>query len=431
MTREIDVEALDFSALLLPGECLTWGQASGEPAALTERLFAQSDHIRGLSAFVGMSWGTPLDDACAAGFQFLSYCGAGHNRVAERAGQLDILPCHYAELPELLSRRVDILLLNLADDGGGHFSFGAAHEYLLPLVETARLVIAEVNDQTPWTHGERTLCADDIDVIVHTSRPPVASPKSVAGPTERAIAERVAGMIEDGATLQIGIGGLPEAILAALSGHRDLGLHSGLASDAVVGLIEAGALTNARKNIDVGLSVAGLAAGGARLMAHINRNESFSFRSTAYTHSIPVLAEHSRFTAINSAIEVDLTGQINAEMAGGRYVGAVGGAGAFLRGARASRGGLPIIALPSTVDGRDGPRSRIVAELNGPVSTARSDAGIIVTEHGVADLRGLSLAERRKRMIDIAAPEFRASLETSAAQIASGQNSSRARIAIG
>lgn len=411
MTLELDAAALDFRSFLLPGECLAWGQASAEPTVLTERLFAQCGDIRGLSAFVGMSWGTPLEAACAAGFRFTSYCGAGHNRVAEGAGKLDILPCHYADLPDLLSRQVDVLLLNLADDGNGHFSFGAAHEYLLPLVGAARLVIAEVNERTPWTFGEQVLCREDLDVIVRTSRPPASAAPASPGAAEQAIAAHVAGLIEDGATLQIGIGGVPEAILAALSGHRDLGLHSGLVSDGVVDLIEAGALTNARKNLDIGLSVAGLAAGGPRLMTHIHQNPNFAFRSTAYTHSPAVLAGQSRFTAINAAIEVDLTGQINAEVAGGRYVGAVGGAGAFLRGAHASRGGLPIIALPATASAREGVRSRIVAELAGPVSTARSDAGIIVTEHGVADLRGLSLAGRRRRMIDIAAPEFRAALE--------------------
>lgn len=409
MAMELTADALDFKTLLRPQDCLAWGQASAEPTVLTARLFAQSAAIPGLRAFVGMSWGTPFDGAEA--MRFLSYCGAGYNRALEQAGRLDILPCHYSELPGLLAREVDVLLLNLADDGAGRFSFGAALEYLAPLVDRARLVIAEVNDQTPWTCGERTLGTDDIDIIIRTSRPPAVAPKGATGDVERAIATRVAGLVEDGATLQIGIGGLPEAILAALAGHRDLGLHSGLASDGVVGLVEAGALTHGRKSVDPGVGVAGVVAGGPQLMRYVNRNPHFALRSTAYTHAFEVLSAQHKFTAINAAIEVDLTGQINAEVAAGRYVGAVGGAADFLRGAKASRGGLPIVALPATVTGRGGKRSRIVVRLSGPTSTARADAGIIVTEYGVADLRGLSLAARRRRMIDIAAPEFRAALE--------------------
>lgn len=409
MAIELAPEALDFSTLLRPGDHIVWGQASAEPATLTTRLLSQSADIPGLSAFIGMSWGTPLDGPGA--MQFQSYCGAGHNRVLERQGALDILPCHYSELPRLLARQADVLLLNLADDGHGRFSFGAALEYLAPLVDSARLVIAEVSDHTPWTHGERTLSAQDIHVIVRTSRPPVSAPPARAGAAEQAIAAHVAGLVEDGATLQVGIGGLPEAILAALVGHRDLGLHSGLASEGVALLAEAGALTNARKSVDPGVAVAGLVAGGPRLMRYVDRNPRFALRATAYTHALDILSAQTKFTAINAAIEVDLSGQVNAEVAGGRYVGAVGGAADFLRGARASRGGLPIVALPATVTGREGTRSRIVTRLNGPTSTARADAGIIVTEHGVADLRGLGLAERRRRMLDIAAPEFRPALE--------------------
>lgn len=409
MAIELPADKLDFSALLLPGECLAWGQASAEPTTLTERLRAQSGAVPGIRAFVGMSWGTAF--AGTGTMRFQSYCGAGHNRALAREGALEILPCHYSALSEQLTRQVDVLLLNLADDGNGRFSFGAALEYLAPLVDSARLVIAEVNDQTPWTFCERALCAEDIDIIVRTSRPPVSSTKSQPSAVEKAIAALVAGLVEDGATLQIGIGGLPDAILAALVGHRDLGLHSGLASDGIAGLFEAGALTNARKSIDNGVAVAGLVAGGPQLMRYVDRNPEFALRATAYTHAFDVLSAQHKLAAINSAIEVDLTGQINAEVAGGRYVGAVGGATDFLRGARASRGGLPIVALPATVTNRGGMRSRIVSQLGGPTSTARADAGIIVTEFGIADLRGLSLFERRRRMLEIAAPEFQAALE--------------------
>lgn len=416
MAREVSAQSLDFTTLLRAGDWITWGQVAAEPTTLTEALFAQHERLPSISAFVGMTWGTPLDGASDGAIRFFSYCGAAKNRALEQAGRLTILPSSYLELPTVLAGKIDVLMLNLADDGEGHFSFGAAHEYLVPLVDRARLVIAEVNEETPWTHGERVLTHDDIDIIVRTSRPLAPPPRTKPAEADFAIAKHVAGLIEDGATLQIGVGALPETILSALSGHRDLGLHTGLVTNGVVDLIEQGVLTNARKTLDPGISIAGFAAGGRRLLDHLHNNRSFYFRQTAYTHGPAVLERLDRFTSINAALEVDLTGQVNAEIAGARYVGAVGGAGDFLRGARRSRGGVPIVALPATVTGRDGVMtSRIVAALSGPVSTARCDVGFIVTEFGVADLRGQTLPERRRRMIEIAAPQFRESLERAAA----------------
>jgi len=427
MARELSAQSLDFSTLLRAGDWVTWGQVAAEPTTLTEALLAQRERLPPISAFVGMSWGTPLEGAGDGAIRFFSYCGAAKNRTLEQAGRLTILPSSYLELPTVLASRIDVLMLNLADDGQGHFSFGAAHEYLVPLVDRARLVIAEVNEQTPWTHGERVLGHDDIDILVRTSRPLAEPPPAKPGEADDAIARHVAGLVEDGATLQIGVGALPETILSALSGHHDLGLHTGLVTDGVVDLIEAGMLTNARKTLDPGISIAGFAAGGRRLLDHLHDNRSFCFRQTAYTHGPSVLERLDRFTSINAALEVDLTGQINAEVAGGRYVGAVGGAGDFLRGAQRSRGGVPIVALPATVTGRNGVTSRIVASLSGPVSTPRSDVGFIVTEYGVADLRGQTLLERRRRMIEIAAPQFREVLERAvagdrSAQVALRQN---------
>ena len=204
--------------------------------------------------------------------------------------------------------------------------------------------------------------------------------------------------MEDGATLQCGLGAIPEAALRALHGRRDLGVHSGTVGDAVIELMEAGVVTNARKRRDHGASIAGVLMGSERLHRFAHRNKALQMRGTEYTHHPEVLASLPRFVAINSAVEVDLTGQVNAEVAAGSYVGAVGGAVDFLRGAHRSRGGVPIVALPSTA----GAHSRIVASLSGPVSTPRCDAGVFVTEYGVADLRGLPLAARMHRMLDIA-----------------------------
>uniref|UniRef100_UPI00258678B4 acetyl-CoA hydrolase/transferase family protein n=1 Tax=Diaphorobacter sp. TaxID=1934310 RepID=UPI00258678B4 len=295
-------------------------------------------------------------------------------------------------------------------DAQGRYSLGLVQEYLPAAIERARVVIAEVHPDVPWTHGGLHLQTSDFALLIDAEHPPLDQSRSAPGPVEQAIARHVAGWVEDGATLQLGIGNLPDAVLAALHGHRDLGLHSGAVGDGIAALAEAGVLTNARKSLDTGVGIGGILMGGERLRRWAHRNPQIELRGTDYTHDPEVLAASHKLAAINAAIEVDLTGQINAEVAAGCYVGAVGGAVDFLRGAARSRGGLPIVALPATAKGA----SRIVAWLTGPVSTPRSDAGLIVTEHGVADLRGQPLSRRVRRLIDIAAPEHRADLERQA-----------------
>lgn len=415
MATDVTLDELDFAALVRPGDFVTWGQASAEPSGLVEALMGRRAEIGTFTAFVGMTWSDAIAPEHADRIRFLSYCGTGTNRRLERAGVLDVLPLPYSRLAAHLAERIDVLMLRVSpEDETGRFGFGAAHEYLVPLVDAARIVIVEVDETLPRLRGERDLGRDDVDVIVRTASRRPTSSFSPGGAVETAIANLVAERIEDGATLQIGLGTLPETVLAALRGHRDLGLHSGLVSDGIADLVTAGALTNARKSIDCGISVAGLAGGGDRLFDLLRHDRNFVFRSTAYTHAPAVLASIERFTAINSAIEVDLTGQVNAEVAGGRYVGAVGGGSEFLRGAAAAPRGLPIVALPATTVKGGLSRSRIVARLSGPVSTARSDVGLVVTEHGAIDLRDLTLTERRRRMIEIAAPEFREDLARAA-----------------
>lgn len=414
VATETTCEALDFAALIRPGSMVCWGQASAEPLLLTRGLMAQRAAIGRFDAFVGIGWSETADPAFADCVRFHSYCATGTNRRLAAAGALAIIPSPYSMLPRLLTSRVDVLLLQLAPpDADGRFSMAAACEYLRPLVDSARLVIAEINDQAPATPGPHALTHADIDIIVHSSRPLAAMPSAEPGIAEKAIGELIAGLVEDGAVLQVGLGSLPDSALAALKGHRDLGVHSGLMTDGMVDLIENGIITNARKTFDTGISVTGLLAGSKRLTSLVHHNPDVALQETDYTHDLNVLARHERLTTINAAVEVDLTGQINAEEVAGRYVGAVGGAPDFLRGANLAARGRPIIALPATAKGRDRTVSRIVTKLSGPVSTARGDAGIIVTEHGSADLRGLSLAERRTRMIALAAPEFREELERS------------------
>lgn len=412
MTVEYDgVAALDLSRYVRPGDTVVWGQACGEPLSLTEALIAQRANLSGVRCFLGIPCSDTVRPEHADHLRFVSYSAAGTNQALQGAGVLDLLPCHYSALPAILSAdplRADVVMLALppARPDGRH-GLGLCADYVAAVAAQARVVIAEVSAQIPDVSCANALSRDDLDVIVHTSRPPaqyyVSRPM---GQVETAIAALVAGLIEDGATVQVGIGSMPSAALSALAGHRDLGVHSGMITDAVADLIEAGAVTGARKAVDHGLVVTGFLLGTGKLHQHAARNRAVHLRDATYTHDPALLAAQRRFTAINAAIEVDLTGQLNTETIRGRYAGAVGGAADFMRAAARSEGGMPITVLPSTA----GPASRIVARLSGPASVARSDAGVIVTEHGVADLRGRSLRERRELLLAIADPAHRDAL---------------------
>ena len=412
--------AQQLQRLIRPGDTLWWGQATAEPLTLTRAVTAHRHALaRGgrLGVFVGMAASDTLAPEQADVLDFFGYAAGGAHRKLADAGVLDIVPSHYSHLPGLVRAGVlpvDVLLLQVSKpDEQGRYSLGQVQEYLPAVRERARVVIGEVNPCVPWTHGGLHLTAGDFALLVDAEHAPLDQPPSRIGPAEQAIARHIAGLIEDGATLQLGVGNLPEAVLAALHHHRDLGLHSGAVGDGIARLAEAGVLTNARKSIDTGVGIGGILMGGECLRRWAHRNPQIELRPTDYTHNPDVLAASHKLAAINAAVEVDLTGQINAEVAAGCYVGAVGGAVDFLRGAARSRGGLPIVALPATAKGA----SRIVANLSGPVSTPRSDAGLIITEHGVADLRGQPLSRRVRRLIDIAAPEHREALERQAHEL--------------
>jgi acetyl-CoA hydrolase len=411
----VDASAFEVARYVRPGDVVAWGQGGAEPCTLTEALVAQRASVGGrFTALFGATWSDTLAPEHADTIDFVSYCGTGANRRLADAGVLDVLPVHYSQFARALDtspNRVDVLFLQLAPtDQSGCYSLSVAYEYLVPLLRSARLVIAEVNAAAPCTYGTHVVRESDLDVIVLTRRAPLEVSRAPASETELRVARHAASLIDDGMTIQCGIGALPEAILAQLADRRDLGVHSGTIGDAVADLSERGAVTNARKRDDRGITVAGTMMGTSRIYTFAHRNRAVQFRSTAYTHDVEVLGRVNRFAAINSAIEVDLTGQINAETVSGRYVGAVGGSVDFLRGAARSHGGLPLVALPSRARGA----SRVIAWLSGPASTPRADAGVIVTEYGIADLRGLTLRQRVRKMLDIAAPEMRATLEDEA-----------------
>jgi acetyl-CoA hydrolase len=334
--------------------------------------------------------------------------GAGNNRTWTHLAE--IIPVHISQTPGLIrsgALRVDVVLLRVRPHPTpGYFTTGVISDFTQALVEAARVVVAELDERLPLTADDALIPAEAIDHLVPAFGADILMPDPPLSDVDRAVARYVAGLIPDGATIQLGVGSLPAAVAAALHAHRDLGVHSGVVTDVLVDLIEAGVVTNARKGIDTGITVTGGLFGTERLRAHADNNSAIAMRASSYTHSPDVLGRLHALHAINSAVEVDLTGQVNSEIAGGRYLGAVGGQLDFVRGAQRSAGGRSIIALPSTT--ADGKHSRIVASLDGrPVTCPRSDADIVVTEFGIADLRGCGLHERTRRLLAVAHPKFR------------------------
>jgi acyl-CoA hydrolase len=413
---EIPADELDLARWIRAGDGVLFNQACAEPVALVDRLIAQARGIGDLRVFCGLSWRDVLASPEAGALEIVSYGALGRlSRVAAQR-PVRIVPCHFSALAALFERRelpIDIAIVQVSPpDPDGRCSFGVDPSYMADAIAHARVIIAEVNERMPATRGA-WLDYDAIDVAVPSSRPLLEAPTGRATETDERIADRIAELIQDGDSIQIGVGALPEAILRRLRGARDLGIHSGMIGDAVVELVEAGVITGARKPADRGLVVTGAALGSRRLFDFLEGSEDVLMRPVSYTHSPATLAQVGRLVAINGGVEVDLSGQVNAEVAAGRHVGAVGGQVDFLRGAVAS-GGLGIVALPSVV-AKTG-ATRIVPALSGPVTTARADVDLVVTEHGVARLRGLDLERRAAALIAVAAPEHRDELARAGGQ---------------
>jgi acyl-CoA hydrolase len=376
---------IDLASLVRPGDGIIWGQACAEPQTLVESLVSQREKLGGVGCFLGASYSGIVQPEHADHLRLSSYCGIGANRALAQAGVLDIRRVPYSQLNLLIkngSIKSDVLLLQVSPpDAAGEYSLGLAADYLIPALQTARCVIGEVNAQVPWTHTERTLRRSDFSLLVESSRAPASPPPSKGpGPLEEALARHAAPHIPEGATLEFGIGALPESVCLAIGDRRGLKVHSGTLGDGVAELMRRGAVSRA----DCAMLI-----GSPRLFEFARDNPAIRLRSSEYTHGHETLSRIERFVAVNSAVEVDHSGAVNTEIARGAYVGAVGGAPDFVRAANRSPGGVSLILIPS---------SRIVPTLCAPATLPAEDAGVVVTEIGAADLRGCAPQERERRL---------------------------------
>ncbi len=383
-----------------------------EPETLVEALMRRGPYVYDVEIVHMMTMGcSPYVAPEMAGHFRHNAVFIGPNvREAINDGRADYTPIYLSEIEELFesgAMPIDVALLELSPpDSHGYCSFGLGVDTSLTAAKCARHVVAQINDQMPRTYGDSFIHVSDIDVVVESSRPLCTAHKHESSEMHMAIARNVATLIEDGCVLQTGIGGIPDAVLPLLMDRKDLGVHSELVADGVIPLVEAGVINGARKNFKPRKIIVGFVLGTKRMFDFVDNNPIFEFHPTSYTNDPLLIARNDNMIAINSALEVDLTGQVCSDSIGTYFYSGIGGQVDFLRGASRSKGGKPIIALPSTAKGGTLSRIKPMLSPGAGVVTSRGLIRYVVTEYGVAYLHGKSIRERAKALIEIAHPKF-------------------------
>jgi 4-hydroxybutyrate CoA-transferase len=384
-----------------------------EPETLVEALMQRGPFVHDVEIVHMMTMGTApyVAPEMEGHFRHNAVFIGSNVREAVNDGRADYTPVYLGEIEELFesgAMPLDVALIEVSPpDSHGFCSFGVGVDTTLTAARLARYVVAQVNDRMPRTYGDSFIHVTDIDAVVESSRPLCAMRKPEPTDLHIAIARNVAGLIDDGCVLQTGIGGIPDAVLPFLMDRRDLGVHTELVSDGVIPLIEAGVINGARKNFKPRKVILGFVLGTEKLFDFVDNNPIFEFHPTSYTNDPGLIARNDNMVAINSALQVDLTGQVCSDSIGTYFYSGIGGQVDFLRGSSRAKGGKPIIALPSTA--KNGTVSRITTMLapGAGVVTSRGLIRYVVTEFGVAYLHGKSIRERAKALIEIAHPKFR------------------------
>ncbi|MGE0444386.1 MAG: acetyl-CoA hydrolase/transferase family protein [Vicinamibacterales bacterium] len=419
--RDGAVSATDAVSCIGSGMNVFVHGAAATPTPLLEALTARTDldgvrlyhlHTNGPAPFA--------EPECRGRLRSISLFTGAPLRAAIDRGDADFIPIFLSDIPSLFLRRqvpLDVALLQLSPpDAHGYCTLGTSVDTALAASQAARYLVAEINEQMPRTLGNTLVPFSRLDAFIHTSRPLHARDAAAPGPVEEQIGEHVAALVDDGATLQMGIGAIPDATLRRLAHKQDLGIHTEMFSDGVIDLVESGAITNRLKQVHRGRIVTSFVLGSQRLYDFVNDNPLVEFHPCDRTNDTGIIRLNDKVTAINSAIEIDLSGQVVADSMGFRIYSGIGGQMDFIRAAAISEGGKPIIALPSTAKG--GTISRIVPAIatGAGVVTTRGHVHWVVTEYGAVNLFGLTLRQRADALIGIAHPDMRGDLRRALAE---------------
>ena len=394
------------------GQQVVVAHACGEPSIILDALVANAAQYENVEIIhmVAMGKAAYCQPQYDKNFHHNAFFLGGSTRAAAAEGRVDFTPVYFSEIPSLLREdlRPNVTLLQCSPpDAHGYVSLGVSVDYTKPAAEASDLVIAQVNQNMPRTLGDSFLHVTQIGCLVEADTPVIELAPPKIGDVERAIGENVASLVRDGDTLQLGIGAIPDAVLLFLKEKNDLGIHTEMFSDGVVELVEAGVITNKAKTLHRGQSVATFLMGTRRLYDYVSDNPAVAMYPVDYVNDPYVIGQNDNLVSINSCVQVDIMGQVVSTSAGLRQISGVGGQVDFVRGANLSKGGRAIMAMPSTTG--KGKISKIVPFLDqgSAVTTTRNEVNYVITEYGIAKLKGKSLRQRAEALIRIAHPDFR------------------------
>lgn len=408
--------AAEAVQVIRDGDYVVCSHAAGNPQVLMREMVAQKERFHDVHIYhmLPLGYGDYLLPENAKHFRHITNFVGGTSRQAIAEGKADFLPCFFKDVPGLVGEifPVDVALVNVSlPDSDGYCSFGVSCDYTKTAAEKAKMIIAQVNECMPYVHGDNKIHISKFDHIVPCADPLPEIPRPVITDVEKEIGRNCASLVADGATLQLGIGAIPDAVLLFLKDKKELGIHTEMFSDGVVDLIEAGVVTGARKTLHRGKLVSTFLMGTKRLYDFIDNNLAVEMHPVNYVNDPWVIGKNDNLVSINSCIEIDLMGQVNSESIGLKQFSGTGGQVDYVRGATIAKGGKSIMAMPSTAS--KGMVSRIVPLLaeGAAVTTSRNDVDYVVTEYGIAKLKGRTLRQRAQELINIAHPDFKCALQ--------------------
>ncbi len=408
--------------LIKSGDKVVFAHAVAEPVAVVDAMVANKHLYKDItvSHMVTLGKGEYSKPENSDVFRYEGWFTSPSTRKSISEGYGDFIPVFFHEIPKLIRQdklHVDVMMVTVSTpDEHGYCNIGVSSDYTMQAIKSARAVIAEVNDQVPVVFGDTFVHVSEIDAFVENSHPLFESKPAKIGPVEEAIGKNCASLIEDGATLQLGIGAIPDAVLAQLGNKKHLGIHSEMIADGVVDLFEKGAIDCSQKGIDEGKMVVTFLMGTKRLYDFCDKNPMVELRTVDYVNHPEVVAKLKNLVCINACVQVDFMGQIVSDCIGTKQISGVGGQVDFVRGAGMSHDGkgIAIIAMPSVTVMKDGTKvSKVVPYIDhgAAVTTSRNDADYVVTEYGIAKLKGVNLKDRARQLINIAHPDFREELK--------------------